>query len=45
MSAQIEQRNELEKRTTELRGEEKIKNQDREKLSGSIVRLDERKML
>ena len=43
VSAQIEQRNELEKRTTELRGEEKIKNQDREKLSGSIVRLDERK--
>ena len=43
VTAQIEQRNELEKRTTELRGEEKIKNQDREKLSGSIVRLDERK--
>ena len=43
VSAQIEQRNELEKRTTELRGEEKIKNHDREKLSGSIVRLDVRK--
>ena len=44
VSEQINQRNELEKRTTELRGEEKIKNQDREKLSGSIVRLDERKI-
>lgn len=44
VSEQINQRNELEKRTTELRSEEKVKNQDREKLSGSIVRLDERKL-
>ncbi len=44
VSDQINQRNELEKRTTELRSEEKVKNQDREKLSGSIVRLDERKL-
>lgn len=40
---QINNRNELEKRTVELRSEEKQKNQDREKLSGQIVRLDERK--
>lgn len=44
VSEQINQRNELEKRTIELRSEEKVKNQDREKLSGSIVRLDERKL-
>lgn len=44
VSEQINQRNELEKKTTELRSEEKVKNQDREKLSGSIVRLDERKL-
>ena len=44
VSEQINRRNELEKRTTELRSEEKVKNQDREKLSGSIVRLDERKL-
>ena len=44
VQSQINQRNELEKRTAELRGNEKIKNQDREKLSGELVRLDERKL-
>ncbi len=44
VQAQINQRNEFEKRTFELRGNEKNKNQDREKLSGEIVRLDERKL-
>lgn len=44
VQSQINQRNELEKRTAELRGNEKNKNQDREKLSGELVRLDERKL-
>ncbi|MGN1123422.1 MAG: chromosome segregation protein SMC, partial [Eubacterium sp.] len=41
---QIEERNSLEKRSIELRNIEKAKNQDREKLSADIVRLDERKL-
>lgn len=41
---QISQRNDFEKRTAELRNNEKLKNQDREKLSGELVRLDERKL-
>ena len=40
----IEQRNELEKRSSELRLLERNKSQEREKLSGEIVRLDERKI-
>lgn len=42
--SQINKRNDLEKRTAQLRNEEKLKNQDREKLSGELVRLDERKL-
>ncbi len=41
---QIDERNSLEKRSIELRNIEKAKNQDREKLSADIVRLDERKL-
>lgn len=41
---QIEERNNLEKRSGELRLLERNKGQEREKLSGEIVRLDERKI-
>lgn len=41
---QIEERNNLEKRSGELRLLERNKAQEREKLSGEIVRLDERKI-
>lgn len=41
---QIENRNALEKRSGELRILERNKGQEREKLSGEIVRLDERKI-
>lgn len=41
---QIENRNNLEKRSGELRILERTKSQEREKLSGEIVRLDERKI-
>jgi len=41
---QIEKRNALEKRSGELRLLERSKGQEREKLSGEIVRLDERKI-
>lgn len=44
VQSQINDRNGLEKRTAELRNGEKQKNQDREKLSGELVRLDERKL-
>lgn len=40
----IEQRNDLEKRSSELRLLERNKSQEREKLSGELVRLDERKI-
>ncbi len=40
----IETRNELEKRSGELRILERNKGQEREKLSGELVRLDERKI-
>lgn len=40
----IEQRNDLEKRSNELRMLERNKSQEREKLSGELVRLDERKI-
>ena len=40
----IEQRNDLEKRSNELRLLERNKSQEREKLSGELVRLDERKI-
>lgn len=43
-SNQIEERNNLEKRSGELRTFEKNKSQEREKLSGELVRLDERKI-
>lgn len=39
----IEDRNELEKRSNELRAKEKATLTDKEKLSGDIVRLEERK--
>lgn len=41
---QIEQRNSLEKRSGDLRVLERNKAQEREKLSGELVRLDERKI-
>ena len=44
ISNQIECRNELEKRSGELRVLERNKGQEREKLSGELVRLDERKI-
>lgn len=44
ISNQISDRNELEKRSVELRNNEKAKSLDREKLSGELVRLDERKL-
>ncbi len=44
VSQQIEQRNALEKRSGELRMLERNKGQEREKLSGELVRLDERKI-
>ncbi len=40
----IEQRNDLEKQSNELRLLERNKSQEREKLSGELVRLDERKI-
>lgn len=40
----IEQRNDLEKRSNELRLLERNKSQEREKFSGELVRLDERKI-
>lgn len=40
----IEQRNDLEKQSSELRLLERNKSQEREKLSGELVRLDERKI-
>lgn len=40
----IDQRNDLEKRSNELRILERNKSQEREKLSGELVRLDERKI-
>ena len=43
-SSEIEKRNELEKRSNELRILERNKGQEREKLSSEIVRLDERKI-
>lgn len=39
----IEERNQLEKRSSELRFLERNKGQEREKISGELVRLDERK--
>ncbi|MGN1202413.1 MAG: hypothetical protein ACI4RF_03900, partial [Eubacterium sp.] len=44
ISLQIEERNTLEKRSGELRILERSKGQEREKLSGELVRLDERKI-
>lgn len=44
ISALIEQRNGLDKRSAELRALERYKGQEREKLSAEIVRLDERKI-
>lgn len=44
ISSQIEERNGLEKRSGELRLLERNKGQEREKLSGEMVRLDERKI-
>ncbi len=44
VAQQIEQRNNLEKRSSELRILERNKGQEREKLSGELVRLDERKI-
>lgn len=44
ISALIEQRNGLDKRSAELRALERNKGQEREKLSAEIVRLDERKI-
>lgn len=44
ISNQIEHRNALEKRSGELRILERNKGQEREKLSGELVRLDERKI-
>lgn len=41
---QIEQRNVCEKKTVDLRAQEKVKNQDREKLGAQTVRLEERKL-
>ena len=40
----IESRNDLDKRSSELRTLERNKSQEREKLSAEIVRLDERKI-
>lgn len=40
---QIQNRDNLEKKTVELRSEEKEKNATREKLSGDVIRLEERK--
>ncbi|MCM1114586.1 MAG: chromosome segregation protein SMC [Clostridium sp.] len=44
ISKQIEERDACEKRATELRVLERNKGQEREKLSGELVRLDERKI-
>lgn len=44
ISSQIEERNGLEKSSGELRLLERNKGQEREKLSGELVRLDERKI-
>ena len=43
VTQKIEDRNELEKRSNELRAKEKSTLTDKEKLSGDIVRLEERK--
>lgn len=43
VTQKIEARNELEKRSNELRAKEKATLTDKEKLSGDIVRLEERK--
>ena len=43
VTQKIENRNELEKRSNELRAKEKATLTDKEKLSGDIVRLEERK--
>ena len=43
IAEKIEERNQLEKRSGELRQNEKEKNADKEKLSAEIVRIDERK--
>ena len=43
VTQKIEDRNELEKRSNELRAKEKATLTDKEKLSGDIVRLEERK--
>ena len=43
ITQKIEDRNELEKRSNELRAKEKATLTDKEKLSGDIVRLEERK--
>lgn len=44
VSKQIEQRDSFEKRSAQLRLLERNKSQEREKLSGELVRLDERKI-
>lgn len=44
IDALIEKRNELDKRSSDLRMLEKAKGQEREKLSAEMVRLDERKI-
>lgn len=44
VTQKIEDRNELEKRSNELRAKEKATLTDKEKLSGDIVRLEERKV-
>lgn len=44
VSLEIEKRDALEKRSSELRVLERNKGQEREKLSGELVRLDERKI-
>ncbi|MCD7796195.1 MAG: chromosome segregation protein SMC [Clostridiales bacterium] len=44
ITLQINRRNDIEKHTAELRNLEKEKNLDREKLSGELVRLEERKL-
>lgn len=44
VSELIEKRNSFDKRSVELRALERNKGQEREKLSGEIVRLDERKI-
>ena len=43
IAVKIDERNQVEKRTGELRAAEKEKNSDKEKLSAEIVRIEERK--